>query len=93
MSLISAVCILDVSSAPDEDDVIIDKGHTVSKVTPDSEPVFFWFDMLARVYNVHTTSRVFNDAPRAVDEIREDHEAKVPGVVLHGSVACRVIGQ
>ena len=71
--------------------MVVDEGHTVSKVTQDSEPAFFWFDMLARVHNVHTTSRVFNDAPRAVDGIREDHEAKVPGVVLHGSAAATVM--
>ena len=46
--------------------------------------------MFARVYNIHTTSRVFNDAPRAVDEIREDHEAKVPGVVLLGTLSPRM---
>ena len=43
----SAVCVFDVSSAPDEDDVFVDEVHTVSKVTQDSEPAFFWFDMLA----------------------------------------------
>ena len=47
MRSLSAVCILDVSSVPDEDDVVVDEGHTVSKVTQDSEPAFFWFDMLA----------------------------------------------
>ena len=66
--------------------MVVDEGHTVSKVTQDSEPAFFWFDMLARVCNVHTTSRLFNDAPR---EIREDHEAKLPGVVLLGTLSPR----
>ena len=63
VSSLSAVCILDASSVPDKDDVVVDEGSTVFDITQVSD-----LSSLA--------SSDFDDALRVVDGTRKDKEAK-----------------